>query len=802
MGNIFTLKQQQGLNNVEFNSSTLSINNLLLNDNDEEGYKIISENLYGAGSTGGGQFNQSRIYLIKKQNKYYTMKQVNKTTSDNTDNDSNSCDADDKLSYAIAKGNQLLLLKKHENLISYIESYQEINKICIIMDYCYGNTLKERIELQLNKKLHNTHHEQIHFNETIIWYWLLNILNGLKYLHLNEIYHLNMQPNNIYINLENGMCKIGDFCLDKIDINYFKMLNIKEYTSLLYKPPEYRFINDYKFNLNNQILMKCLYEKCDIFSFGCVLYELTYLKRAIMNPFLKNFNPIYDECENYSKNLVKFIKLCLEHDYEKRLTSNELFNLDIVQNNYHKLMDYQHENNKKNVYFNVYKENVIPSINFKLNYGHLCKTNGIRKVHLDYNFKPSSLNTFKYYNNLIMLTLNKYLIELDYSFLFNTTITTTASPTQTITKSNSNKSISTSLSVVNDQIQSKLIVYNEFGECLHEFCSYLIKKSSNLESLIDNQSTYIDENDDFDFDNVKNNDDLLLFENYERKYFNFKIYSTCIDELNSYIYISTDVCGILRFKYLSHFYKSELFYDTKLNFNEINQKLNLNKHKNVLVKCMHLIEINEINYDRNLLLSDDLTMSLISIKFKTFKKQFDYHIEWIVPIKDKTSARSVCLQHQTIFQILATNSEILCLLNDFVTIQVYYLKTGLFKRDNKHKLNLFNLHTIQALCVDSDYNVYSTDGYKFYSINVNTFDLYNILEVFDEQPQQQQQQTVNTTSNTVNKQQRQPLFESILFMKFLVNGKIVLLKDAVQTENAVLYVLKPNFNYQAFDEIE
>ena len=131
-----------------------------------------------------------------------------------------------------------------------------------------------------------------------------------------------------------------------------------------------------------------------------------------------------------------------------------------------------------------------------------------------------------------------------------------------------------------------------------------------------------------------------------------------------------------------------------LNLEAINKKLSLNQ-TNIIAKCIHLTEIlNNPLLDRNLLISDNLTNNLICIKFKTEKSKIDYKIEWCIQIRDKMLAKQQ--QQQTIFQIFTTNSEIICLLNDLVTIQVYYLATGLFKRDNKHKLSLFSIDTIQG----------------------------------------------------------------------------------------------------------
>lgn len=697
MGNIFT---QPLNNNINQNIvDTFEENDDENENSSDESYKILNDN--NQLKLSNGKINQEKLYIVKKLNsnrlKYYTMKQFNTKISE------------DKFQYALNKVKKLMFLEKHENIISYLDSYQEVNKILFIMDYHYGNTLKERIELQLNKRIHSTNNniKTCNFSETLIWYWFLNILNALCYLHNNEIYHGDIKPDNLFIDSRTGALKIGNFSLDKLDENYFKMLNVRNYTSLLYKPPEYRFINDYKFNFNDESLFKYLNGKCDVFSLGCILFELVYLKRAILNPFLKETVLVHEQHENeFPIDLISLIDSCLEYNHEKRLEAQELFDLESVK---------KYNSIDSSVFYSAYKEQIIPTIDFKKNFSfdHL-KSNCI-KVYLDNNFKPSSIISLKYGQNLIIISLNKYLNESDYSFLY--------------TNSNIDP-------YIQQQIQSKLVIYSEFGEYVYEFYSYLVEMEGK----------------------------------FERKIFNFKIYSMCIDEENCHIYISTDTNGILRLKYTKNFHNKELIFDSSLNTLNVNKKIGLNK-VNFTAKCIHLV-VNSLTNDRHLLISDNLTSNLMLLKFKTEKCKIDYNIEWCVQIHDKVS----------IFQMFTTNNEIICLLNDLVTIQVYYLTTGLFKRDNKHKLSLFNIDTIQALALDSDFNIYSTDGYQFYSININTFDLYNVCSL---------KNSVNTISST---HRQQPLFNSIVFMQILINGKIILLKDVVQTENSILYILTPMFS--------
>ena len=79
------------------------------------------------------------------------------------------------------------------------------------MDYCDGGTLKDRLIFYIKQNLK--------IEEDLIWYWSLQILNGIKYLHSKGLIHRDLKPDNIYISLKNGSCKIGDFGLSKVLID-------------------------------------------------------------------------------------------------------------------------------------------------------------------------------------------------------------------------------------------------------------------------------------------------------------------------------------------------------------------------------------------------------------------------------------------------------------------------------------------------------------------------------------------------------------------------------------------------------
>ena len=76
------------------------------------------------------------------------------------------------------------------------------------MEYCDGGTLRDKINIYCKN--------EIKIQENLIWYWSLQILSALKYLHSKSLIHRDLKPDNIYIENKIGSCKIGDFGLSKV----------------------------------------------------------------------------------------------------------------------------------------------------------------------------------------------------------------------------------------------------------------------------------------------------------------------------------------------------------------------------------------------------------------------------------------------------------------------------------------------------------------------------------------------------------------------------------------------------------
>ena len=187
---------------------------------------------------------------------------------------------------------------KHSNIIKCNEFHLNNNKINIIMEYPEGGNLLNKINENNNKG----------FEEEQIIKWLIEICEGIKYIHRNSIFDLNLKSSNIFLTKDNHI-KIGNFKI-------IKKLN-----------------NEYE-KISTQIIKNETYDfENDIWNLGIILYELTQLKHPFHNNGNNNEeikNNIkkgkYDNFsdQSYSKGVLNLIKNMLKVESNKRLDINEI----------------------------------------------------------------------------------------------------------------------------------------------------------------------------------------------------------------------------------------------------------------------------------------------------------------------------------------------------------------------------------------------------------------------------------------------------------------------------------------------
>ncbi len=450
-----------------------------------------------------------------------------------------------------------------------------------------------------------------------------------------------------------------------------------------------------------------------------------YFSFIIKNPFLKEiqFNFRDDiEDDQYANRLNELVLQCCSMDLSERPACEQLLDDLPCTGNLSSA-------NERNLFSPI----AVPALDLRKNFSKLNDKTSYLEVNIEKNLKPVSLTSLNSNRNCIVVTVN--LIE-SYDF-----------PSS-------------------NGVQSKILIYTEFGDLLTEIQSYKF--------------------------------------NERVEFFNFKIYFSCCDQAKSHIYLTTSANDykIIRLKYAENF--ECLMFDGAID---------LSPHQ-FKPKIFNLVVSgNADDGSRCVVFSDCFTNRLGCVKLDAENVVDDcvqYGVEWVCEVNFSPiiSASSTLFnlnnfplqvnalpskskptqQRQTIFQILHTKDEVVCLLNDYVTINVFYLKTGLFKRDNKSKIATYNEDHLQPLCIDSDFNLYSCDGHRLFSINLNTFEQYNSVDCVN-----YQKKSTSQTGHTLNKL---PLFASVLYMSILSNGKIVLLQDVVQNENSKLYILKPTLRME------
>ena len=203
----------------------------------------------------------------------------------------------------------------HKNIIGYKEAFfdDKSKTLNIVMEYADGG--------DLNTKIKEIKQRKLFFEEKQIWSTLIQILEGLNYLHKSCIIHRDLKSANIFLT-KDGIVKIGDLNVSKI---LTKMVTTYTQTGTPYfASPE--IWNDQPYDY-----------KCDIWSVGCIIYEMASLhvpfRGVSMQNLYKNvLRGIYQQIPaRYSDELKLIIKSILVVNPKKRPSSKELLENIIIK---------------------------------------------------------------------------------------------------------------------------------------------------------------------------------------------------------------------------------------------------------------------------------------------------------------------------------------------------------------------------------------------------------------------------------------------------------------------------------------
>ena len=181
----------------------------------------------------------------------------------------------------ILKNRQQIYKLEHPNIVKTILLYEEKEQLNAIFDCSNLNSVQELLN------------EYGTFDENVIQKYSRQLLQGLKYLHEQNIYHKNFTPNNILVDA-GGTIKISDCFIDSIILGsakeiYDNLLSDSNDNINYYIPPF--FIQSIFYfgesmtskigenNENNNIKIFEEWQAFDLWYMGCFLIEISSGKK-------------------------------------------------------------------------------------------------------------------------------------------------------------------------------------------------------------------------------------------------------------------------------------------------------------------------------------------------------------------------------------------------------------------------------------------------------------------------------------------------------------------------------------------
>lgn len=152
--------------------------------------------------------------------------------------------------------------------LGYRDAFFDENtrEFCIVTDFAEGGDLYEYIKSIVRMKAS--------FKEETIWIYLKQILLGLKYLHSRKIVHRDLKGANIFLSHDRRTIQVGDLNVSKIAKN--RLLYTQTGTPYYASPEVWR---DQPYD-----------HKSDIWSLGCLIYEMIALKPPFLGKNMQELN--------------------------------------------------------------------------------------------------------------------------------------------------------------------------------------------------------------------------------------------------------------------------------------------------------------------------------------------------------------------------------------------------------------------------------------------------------------------------------------------------------------------------------
>ncbi|KAJ8610495.1 hypothetical protein CTAYLR_007777 [Chrysophaeum taylorii] len=158
---------------------------------------------------------------------------------------------------------KLLATLRHPQIVSHLESFVEPRRheLCIVMEFCERGDLEQWVATR--KRAGRCP------SEDVVVHMFAQLCMALEYVHAKRVVHRDVKTSNVFLTRDqagNDVVKLGDFGISKV-LDRSGELCATNIGTPCYMAPE--LLDDRPYDY-----------KVDVWSVGCVLYELAALKRA------------------------------------------------------------------------------------------------------------------------------------------------------------------------------------------------------------------------------------------------------------------------------------------------------------------------------------------------------------------------------------------------------------------------------------------------------------------------------------------------------------------------------------------
>ena len=277
---------------------------------------------------GRGTFGDVFLYKQNNSNKLYAVKIIDKSRVKNT-------------SYFKYLNSELKILSmlNHPNIVNLkkvIDNKSQIH-LLIVMEYCNGDNLSECLK---NYKLKYCKP----FSEEIVQYLTRQIVDALAYIHGKNVIHRDLKSENIMVNFDNEIDKANLNMMKAkikiIDFGLSKVLSTNGFATSVVGTPLYEDpkILEVYFNINKDLKNFQYSKEADIWSLGCICYEMIRGDRVFESLsktelLTKIKEGKYKLPQTISREFISFLYGMLQYDGQYRLTAKQLLEKRFLRKN-------------------------------------------------------------------------------------------------------------------------------------------------------------------------------------------------------------------------------------------------------------------------------------------------------------------------------------------------------------------------------------------------------------------------------------------------------------------------------------